>query len=222
MDLTHNHRIGEIAARHPLATRVFDRHGIDFCCGGGKALGDACAERDLSPEDVLDEIRATLSSEEPTDRRWDEASVSDLIQHILEDYHEPLREELPRLEAMTRKVVRVHGARDPERFTELLETIVELKKNLELHLDREERELFPEILKPGGSGTLPISALEEEHSEAGEALARLRELTDGYRAPEGACNTWRALWHGLAALESSLHRHIHLENHVLFPRLKAG
>ena len=222
MDLTSENRIGEIAARYPLATRVFDRYGIDFCCGGGKRLGDACAERGLSTADVLEEIRETLIDGEPTGRRWDEAPVPDLIRHIIEHYHEPLREELPRLESMTRKVVRVHGARDPERLTELLQTFLRLEKDLEIHLDREELGLFPEILNEGRITDIILSSFEEEHSETGQALARIRELTDGYHVPEDACNTWRALWHGLAALEDSLHRHIHLENFVLFTRLKAA
>jgi len=145
--------------------------------------------------------------------------VNDLIDHILAAYHKPLTEELPRLEAMARKVIDVHRDKQPEMLPELLSVYVGLKVELEQHMAKEEQILFPMI--KGGQGAMaegPISVMAHEHDSAGSALKRLRELTDGYQVPEEACNTWRALWHGLAALEEALHQHIHLENNILFPR----
>lgn len=219
MQLTPQTRIGDIAARYPLATRVFARHDIDFCCGGGRPLEDVCDERGLSTAEVLEEVRRSTSDEEPSERRWDQAPAASLVRHLVDDHHEPLREELPRLETMARKVVRAHGSRDPERLGALLDTIVRLREELEAHMEVEERELFPAILADGPIRDDLLGSLTAEHSETGAALERLRQLTDGYRVPEGACTTWRALWHGLAALETSLHRHVHLENNVLFARL---
>lgn len=155
-------------------------------------------------------------------QRWNEADLNDLIDHILEAYHRPLEEELPRLEFMARKVLNVHGEREPEMLAELLSTLLALKTELEQHMMKEETILFPMIRKGRVANALgPISVMEAEHASAGDALARLRELTNGYQAPADACNTWRALWHGLGALEHGTHQHIHLENNILFPRALA-
>jgi regulator of cell morphogenesis and NO signaling len=120
---------------------------------------------------------------------------------------------------MARKVVDVHRDKQPETLPELLSVYLGLKAELEQHMAKEEQILFPMIQSGQGSmATGPISVMEHEHDSAGGALRRLRELTSGYEVPAEACNTWRALWHGLAALEESLHQHIHLENNILFPR----
>lgn len=215
--------VARLATEHPLATRVFARHGIDFCCGGGRLLRDVCEEKGLSVEGVLDEIRRELEGTVDSEERWDEAPLDDLIEHILFAYHRPLREELPRLDTMARRVFTVHGDTDPDRLSNLLSVYRELKAELEEHMQKEEQILFPMIQR--GQGVMaagPIGMMEHEHDSAGAALQRLRELTNGYDVPARACNTWRALWHGLEALEESLHQHIHLENNILFPRALAG
>jgi len=212
-------KVGQIAAEHPLATRVFARHDIDFCCGGGKPLGEVCARHGLDVATVLAEIESEFAAPSAAEVRWDEAPLGDLVEHILAAYHKPLHEELPRLEAMARKVVDVHRDKQPEMLPELLSVYLGLQAELEQHMAKEEQILFPMI--QSGQGAMaagPISVMEHEHDSAGGALRRLRQLTQGYEVPEEACNTWRALWHGLAALEESLHQHIHLENNILFPR----
>jgi regulator of cell morphogenesis and NO signaling len=217
MKVTPESRIGEIAAHHPLATRVFARHGIDFCCGGGVPLEQACAERGLSTGRVLADIEEVIAAPATGDRDWLAAPLQELVRHIVDDFHVPLREELPRLESMARKVARVHADRDPEeRLPAILSTFLGLKGELEDHMAREEQALFPAIL--AGDGGAPMEPFVDDHEAAGEALARLRELTEGYVPPAEACNTWRALWAGLADLESVMHQHIHLENNILFPR----
>ena len=223
MTIQGDNRVGQIATEHPLATRVFHRHGIDFCCGGGKPLTEACAARGVDADLVLDEIRKELADKVDDGTRWDQAPVDDLIDHILEDYHKPLHEELPRLEAMAKKVNQVHGDKYPDTLPQILSTYLGLEDELQRHMAKEEQILFPMIRQ--GSGPMtggPISVMESEHASAGAALERLNELTKGYEVPEQACNTWRALWHGLAALEESLHQHIHLENNILFPRALNG
>ncbi len=211
--------VGQLAAEHPLATRVFHRHGIDFCCDGGRKLQEACAAQGVDTGMVLEEIRKELSNTTIPEERWDQAPLEDLVQHILVAYHGPLKEELPRLESMARKVLEVHGDKDPETLSEVVEVYAGLKAELSQHMVKEEQILFPMIEQ--GQGAMaggPVSMMKHEHDSAGAALRRLRELTKDYQVPPGACNTWRALWHGLAALEESLHQHIHLENNILFPR----
>ncbi len=217
MQITVESRVGEIAAHHPLATRVFARHGIDFCCGGGVELRRACERRGLSPEEIVSEMEQEIAGASGDPGGWLEAPLVDLVDHIVGAFHVPLHEELPRLEAMSRKVARVHADRDPEgRLPAIRDTLVALKAELESHMEREERELFPRLL--AADSEVPVAPYVDDHEEAGAALARLRELTDDYRPPADACNTWRALWAGLEALEREMHEHVHLENNVLFPR----
>ncbi len=223
MTITRDIRIGTLSDQHPQATRVFARHGIDYCCGGGRPLGVVCHEKGLDTGEVLEEIRKELETPDASEERWDQAPLGALIEHILVTYHRPLHEELPRLESMARKVLDVHRDKDPERLAELLTVYVGLKAELDQHMAKEEQILFPMINH--GQGAMAdgaISMMQQEHDSAATALRRLHELTDGYEVPPEACNTWRALWHGLAALEESLHQHIHLENNILFPRALAS
>ncbi|MCG3182835.1 MAG: Iron-sulfur cluster repair protein YtfE [Planctomycetes bacterium] len=223
MTITNDTLVGQLAAEQPLSTRVFARHGIDYCCGGGRPLGEVCSEKGLDAGSVVAEIEKELNApgEQPT--RWDNAPLPDLIDHILQAYHVPLWEELSRLDAMARKVHMVHGDKEPEMLAGIVDVFGGLKAELDQHMRKEEQILFPMIL--GGHGTMaggPIHVMNHEHESCGEALRRLRLLTNNYDVPEGACNTWRALWHGLAALEHDLHQHIHLENNILFPRALNG
>lgn len=223
MNVTRESTVGRIAADHPSSTRVFERHGIDYCCGGGVSLADACRSRGLDVERVIQEIRTEESEDGRDEARWSEAPLNDLVDHILAAYHEPLREELGRLEEMCRKVLHAHAEKEPHMLPALLATYLGLKAELEAHMWKEEQVLFPMIRRgEGARAGGPITVMEMEHDVAASALGRLRALTDDYRVPECACNTWRALWHGLAALEESLHRHIHLENNILFPRALAA
>jgi len=215
--------VGQLAAEHPPATKVFARNDIDYCCGGGVSLRDACERRGLDPDVVLEEIQRELESPAPSEERWDDAPLEALVEHIVSVYHGSLREDLPRLESMARKVCDTHRDKEPEMLPELLSVYLVLKAEMEDHMAKEEQVLFPMIARGQGfMADAPISVMEHEHESAAQALRRLRRLTDDYRVPEEACTTWRALWHGLTALEESLHRHIHLENNVLFPRALAS
>ncbi|NNF03574.1 MAG: DUF542 domain-containing protein, partial [Rhodothermales bacterium] len=141
--------VGDIAARFPVATRSLHRFGIDFCCGGGLPLSEACRRRNVDPDRLIADIRREISSSaDPGSDSWTGRSPRDLIDHIVNAYHVPLRKELPRLEAMLRKVVRVHGHIDPDRLGELLDTYVELQRELVEHMQKEESELFPRIEAP--------------------------------------------------------------------------
>lgn len=223
MTLTSERTVGEIATAHPLATRVFARHGIDFCCGGGKALGAACAARGLDPAVVLAEIARETAPPGATADRWDAAPLPDLLAHIVETFHRPLDTELPRLVAMADKVLAVHHDKDPGMLAGMRDTVVALRDELEPHMQKEERILFPLIAAGHGpQAAPPVAVMRAEHDAVASLLGRLRALTRGYAVPAEACNTWRALWHGLAALERDLYAHIHLENNVLFPRALAG
>ena len=231
MNITPDTRVADLAAENPATLRVFERFGIDFCCGGKRPLAQVCAEKQVT----FGELRTALEAAgEPagTEMPKADAELTEIIRFVVVKYHADLRSELPRLSAMVAKVLAAHGTRFPEVLPELAEVFQGLREELELHMAKEERVLFPYVERledvsragrtapapPFGSIAAPISMMEHEHESAGRALARLRELTAGYTLPEGACNTFRGLYHGLAELEKALHEHIHLENNVLFPR----
>lgn len=232
MEITPDVHVARIATRHPATVKVFQRHGIDFCCGGKRPLAEACEEGGVELETLRGELEAAAAPSEDGEKSWDDASLSEVIDHILTRYHARLREDLPRLGEMAEKVLRVHGEKHPEVLPALARTFRALRAELEAHTMKEERILFPYIRvmegavergeaappAPFGSVRGPIQMMEDEHTGAADALARLRELTGGFEPPTGACTTFRGLYHGLAELESDTHRHIHLENNVLFPR----
>ena len=218
MEIQKNTPVGKIASEHPAATRVFHRFGIDFCCGGGKSIEVACTKRGVDTTIVLDALREELKDPDPDATDWNTADLADLIGHILTAYHRPLQSELPRLDAMTKKVASVHHDKDA-RLEQLRDLFTDLNNELTSHMMKEEQILFPMILQgQGASAGGPISVMEHEHDSAGATLRKMRALTDNFEPPAEACNTWRAMFHGLKELERELHLHIHLENNILFPR----
>lgn len=210
--------VGELAVERPASVRVFHRYGIDFCCGGGISLEQACQKRGLDADAVRREIDSEESRSAGDPHAWRTEPLDRLVDHIVENYHRPLDEELPRLEGLARKVARVHGERHPE-LEMLLEAYLELQRDLGPHMMKEERVLFPAIQNGDADFILaPVEVMQLEHESVGGLLARIRRLSGGFEVPEDACGSFRALWNGLADLERSLHEHIHLENNILFPR----
>jgi regulator of cell morphogenesis and NO signaling len=223
MVITEHTTVGEIAAAIPSSVRVFQRHNIDFCCGGRTPLSVACRERGLSFTEVALAVEEAATPAGPDDRDWSREPLRVLIDHIVGTYHRPLRDELPRLQAMAAKVAGVHGAKAPH-LSRVKALVSELSDDLTLHMQKEERMLFPAIraIEDDPQLVIPISApigvMEQDHDGAGALLSELRAITGEYVAPPWACGTFRALYQGLAELESDMHVHVHLENNVLFPR----
>jgi regulator of cell morphogenesis and NO signaling len=224
MEITASTLVADIAAHHPRSIEVFERHGIDFCCGGRRPLGEACREHGAAVDAVAAEIAAAAAREVPEDRVFTDAPLGEVVDHIVSRYHAVLREDLPRLGRMADKVAEVHGSRHPE-LRELAEVYRELRDELRPHLATEEERVFPVVRRLAEPGAGPedvqpaLHGLEEDHDRAGSALARLRALSGGFAVPEDGCTTYRALYEGLARFERELHEHVHLENNVLFPRV---
>jgi regulator of cell morphogenesis and NO signaling len=225
---TTDHTVGQIAAEFPASVRVFEKHGIDFCCGGKIAVTEACGRKGLDPAILLAEIDEAIQTpaEDATD--WLTASLPDLIDHILDTHHAYMKVQLPRVEALLAKVLQAHGERHGDLLRAVSAIYRPMKAELDGHLAKEEMILFPLVraLDGGapsgafhcGSVQNPIRVMWMEHDSAGEALVQLRGLTGDYTPPKDACNTFRALYFELAEMERDLHRHIHLENNILFPR----
>jgi regulator of cell morphogenesis and NO signaling len=232
MHVTPETTVAEIAAAMPRAIHVFQKHAIDFCCGGRKALAAVCTEKGLGFEAIVGEIESVSLTRDDVMSDWASEPLGALIDHILARFHTELKQELPRLATLVEKVAAVHGAHHPDTLPALKDTFLSLKDELEAHLEKEERVLFPYVreLETAARGLRPtlsiplglasgaIGVMEREHDVAGLALTTIRRLTDGFRPPDDACGSVRALYAGLETLETDLHNHIHLENNILFPR----
>ncbi|MCC6682636.1 MAG: iron-sulfur cluster repair di-iron protein [Phycisphaeraceae bacterium] len=220
--------VGQLVTERPARSRVFQELGIDFCCGGKKPLQEACHAKGLDPQAVLQMLLAAEQADDSQGLDAARLSLGELCDHIEQTHHAYLKQELPRLQAMIAKVAAVHGERCPW-MRDVHEVFEPFMRELTSHMMKEEQVLFPMIRAMelgktnaachcGGTIANPIRMMEHEHDDAGDALRRLRELTDGYSPPADACNTFRAALDGLRELEADMHQHVHKENNVLFPR----
>jgi len=217
--------VGQLVVARPSRARVFEQLGIDYCCGGKRALQQVCRERNLDYAAVVEELTKEAPAQE--ERNWASASLTALCDHIEQTHHHYLKQELPRLAFLTSKVATRHGDKRPE-LVEVQGVFADLKAEMDLHMFKEERVLFPlcrqldvaEDLPAMHCGSVgnPIEVMIREHEHAGDAVARIRALTDNYSYPQDACNTYSALFDSLAHLELDLHEHVHKENNILFPK----
>jgi len=224
--------VRELALEIPNATRVFERLGIDYCCGGTKSLEEACSAANLPIDDVIRTLEsAGEPSATPAEHDWPSGSLAELIDHIVKTHHRYTRDETARLEPLLEKVCSVHGKNHPELLA-IRDTFGGLVEELTVHLMKEEKVLFPYIVRmeeavlqkepvlPSPFGTVqnPVHMMTLEHDSAGDALRRIREASQNFNVPADACISYRTLYQALDALEADLHQHIHLENNILFPR----
>ncbi len=210
--------LGQIAVQLPGATAVFRRLKLDFCCGGQLSLRQAALDKQLDLVAVLEELAGLeRGSELPV-----ATNAAALIDHILARYHAVHRTQLPELIRMARRVEAVHREHPdvPAGLAQLLEAI---EAEMLEHMEKEEGILFP-MLKAGGNPFVvhPIAMMRSEHISHGAQLDRLNALTYDASPPAGACNTWCALYSGIAQLNDDLINHIHLENNVLFPQFEVA
>lgn len=228
--------VRDLVGRYPQTRPVFEKHGIDYCCGGGKCLTDAATEHGLELPALVDALEKALqtapSKAGVTDKDWYAAPLGELVKHIVEAHHGYMKTALPRLRSLVPTVLKAHGAHHGDVLRQVQNLFQILDAELSNHLMKEEQVLFPYIVaaeahRQGGSespsacfGSVgnPIRQMEHEHESAGAALAKLREATYDYALPPDACPTFRAMYEELQRMEADLHQHIHLENNILFPR----
>ncbi len=223
--------VRDIALEQPASIRVFERFGIDYCCGGRKPLTEACQERSVEPRAVLEAIEEAVAATGEQAKDWTQVKLEAICNHIKDTHHAYIRAELPRLEMLADKVVSRHGDSHPE-LEQIQQLIASVGQELLQHLNKEEIVLFPYItnlernlancgprpLGCFGAVRNPIHVMMAEHDAAGEAMARMHSLSNEFTPPESACPTYRGFYQALEEFEKDLHEHVHLENNILFPR----
>lgn len=231
--ITTNMTVREVAIELPQSTRLFEKLKIDYCCGGDRPLAEACASAGVEVENVIEMLTKTL---QPNDTAPDfqNTSVPELIEHILNTHHVFTKSEMERLQALVDKVLNAHGGNHPE-LVKVSELWLLLCADLTPHMFKEEQVLFPYMLAmaratdqkqrapfaPFGTVNNPIRMMMREHDTVGDILRKLRTVTSDYATPPDACMSYQTLYRALEDLEKDLHQHIHLENNILFPKTAA-
>lgn len=221
--------VAELVAEDFRHADVFKKYDIDFCCGGKVALEKICADKHIDLNGVVTDLEQ-IHAVKPHSENFSEWSLSKLIHHIVDEHHQYIRQAVPVITQYAEKVAKVHGQHRPE-VVEIRDKFIILADELLEHLLKEERILFPAIelienaSKDSGMGNIgsgrithPIMVMENDHREAGEISHVIRELSNNFTPPEEACNTYRVLYFKLEEFISDLHKHIHLENNILFPK----
>ncbi|WOC50662.1 iron-sulfur cluster repair di-iron protein [Bergeyella porcorum] len=222
--------IGDIVAQDFRTAAIFKKHHIDFCCKGGRTIQEACEHKNISPELLYNEIE-NLPKGNDSQIDFNNWELDLLADYIEKTHHRYVTEKIPILQAFLEKLAKVHGDRHPE-LLEIKSLFDASAQDLSAHLKKEELVLFPFIrnmvkakleqlpLPQPHFGTIenPIAMMKEEHSVEGERLRKIAELTDEYLPPADACNTYKVTFAMLQEFEDDLHRHIHLENNILFPK----
>ncbi|ADV06625.1 iron-sulfur cluster repair di-iron protein ScdA [Staphylococcus pseudintermedius] len=216
-------KVADIVTHYPKTADVFRKHGIDFCCGGQISLEEAVSNHPkLSLTPLLQELE-DASQQQGEGMQPQYLSVPSLIQYIQARYHDTLREEFKQLTPYVTKLSRVHGPNHPNLVT-LKSTFDAFKSAMLTHTDEEDQNAFPKLVRSANGETVEdidavVQSLVDDHDEAGALLQQMRELTHDFQPPAEACGTWRLVYDRIAHLERETHAHVHLENHVLFPKI---
>jgi regulator of cell morphogenesis and NO signaling len=225
--ITKEKTIAQCVTENFKTAKVFQKYGLDFCCGGNTPVEDACKKANIDFNDLnaeLEEVTKVISNEE----NYAEYDLNRLIDHILDTYHVYIREASPIIKARLEKLARVHGQNHPE-LIKTNEVFQKMAIELEAHMQKEENILFPyirvlasdsEVRTPSCFGTVqnPIRMMNYEHEVAGDDMKEIHKLTNGYEVPEDGCNTYRVGFQELQEFEDKLFEHVHLENNILFPK----
>jgi len=226
-----NLTLSEIVKNNFHTASIFEKYNLDFCCNGKRTLADACTEKGIDSENVIIEIKNQSSSETKEEIRPDDWELDFLVSYIINNHHSYVNGMLPVISAHTQKVASVHGERHPE-TKKIAEIFTSINIEMKHHMMKEERILFPHIIKLVGLskngngegmpyfGTIknPIAMMEAEHQSAGDGMSEIRNLTNDYNHPADACETYKISFKELKEFEEDLHKHVHLENNILFPK----
>jgi len=232
MNFSTETRVNEIALSNSAARRVLEDAGVDYCCGGGKSLRDACLHAGVTTDEILKRLRQNSELTGPGDTEWAKASLADLTRHIRERHHQYVRDSIPRVGALLAKTRERHGAKH-HGIGEIEKLFGDVAREMTAHMQKEEQILFPYIdaleRSASGNGSVeppffqtvrnPIHAMMKEHDSAGELVRQIRKASNEYKAPADSCTSYQATYQELRQFEEDLHLHVHLENNILFPVL---
>ena len=227
MNFTRDHIVGEVVAQDYRTATVFKALKIDFCCKGNRTIGEVCDTSNLNVDEVVYALQqATQSSgDRHTDfQAWDMDLLADYIE---KKHHRYVEKKIPELKAYLNKIAKVHGDRHPE-LHKIDALFTASAHELMAHMQKEEVILFPFVRKlatevesqrpPFGTVENPINMMKHEHDTEGNRFREIAELSNQYTPPEDACTTYRVAFSMLEEFETDLHKHIHLENNILFPK----
>jgi len=224
-------KVNKIALSNPQARHILEDAGIDYCCGGGKSLEEACLRANVPADEILRQLRLNAERVGPGEAQWTSAPLAELTKHIRERHHQYVRDAIPRLRALLAKIREKHGSNHRE-LGEIEKLFADVGREMLMHMQKEEQILFPFIdsLERAANGGQPVEtpffqtvknpiySMMKEHDSAGELMRQIRFSTNGYKAPADACTSYQAAYQGLDEFEKDLHLHVHLENNILFPR----
>lgn len=227
--------VRDLVGHYSVTRPIFEKYGIDYCCGGGICLADAASEHGVELSTLIDALKnafLTTGKSNVADKDWYAAPLDELVTHIVDVHHGYMKTALSRLRLLVPKVLKAHGARHGDMLEQVQRIFNELDADISAHLAKEEQMLFPYIVAlatsirdhspkpqpPFGSARNPIRQMEHEHENAGALLTQLRQITNQYTLLPDACPTFAAMYEELQHMEADLHQHIHLENNILFPR----
>lgn len=229
-----NQRIGDIVTENYHAAGVFKNYGIDFCCGGGKSLNEVCEKNGISADEVLNSLVQLPQGQTTGELNFKDWNAGFLIDYIINIHHSFVRNKIDEIAGYAAKVARVHGAYYPENV-DIYRAFVSLSKELLEHLEAEESTVFPLIKKLADkkSKGVKLTSIEirelkkqlalmvDDHDGAGELMATIRKLSNDFTPPADACRTYQILYQNLAGFEEDLHKHVHLENNILFKKAES-
>ncbi len=231
MDINNKSIIGDIVAQNYKAASIFKKYQIDFCCNGNRTITDAAKKKNLSEDQLVGELNEALSNKSMGEIDFNAFPIDLLADYIEKTHHRYIDAKIAEITPYLRRVVSVHGDSHPE-LIEVEELFLASAKDLTGHTKKEELMLFPYIrllvkaeLTGGkrpttkmGDAADYIALMEDDHNTEGERFRSISVLTNNYTPPEDACNTYRVTYSLLQEFEEDLHRHIHLENNILFPK----
>lgn len=225
-----NLTLSEIVTQNFKTAEVFEKYNLDFCCGGNKPVSEACEEKGLDSAALIEELKS-LKNKNGNAEKYTEWSPDFLIDYIVNNHHSYVKRMIPVLAAHTEKIASVHGKNHPE-LIQVAVGFERVYKDLKHHMLKEEQILFPFVKQLVhaknnhskseapyfGSVKNPIRMMEAEHQAAGDELYEIRNLTNNYSVPGDACNTYSVTMQELRDFEEDLHKHVYLENYILFPK----
>jgi len=223
-----NKTIAEIVSDDISTASVFKKYQLDFCCGGGKTIAKACENKAINIDDLLNDLENSQADNSSPNLNFKDWKLDFLIDHIINNHHTYIKENVEIINEFAQKVAKVHGDHNPENI-EIANLFATLSNELLAHMHKEEMILFPaikEMVENGnnsfhfGSIDNPVRMMEHEHDTAGDIIKKIQQLSNNFSTPDYACNTYKALYHKLEEFTNDLFQHIHLENNILFPKAR--